>query len=55
MEISPTALHQRVPLIFGSKNEVERVASYHAEYASGKGPDNFASPLFGTRSLFRTQ
>ena len=55
MEMSPTELHQRVPLIFGSKNEVERVAGYHADYASGKEPDTFNSPLFSTRSLFRTQ
>ena len=55
MEMEPTALHQRVPLIFGSKNEVERVAGYHAEYASGKEPDTYSSPLFGTRSLFRSQ
>ncbi|MCX7156808.1 MAG: class 1 fructose-bisphosphatase [Rhodocyclales bacterium] len=55
MELSPKDLHQRVPLIFGSKNEVERVSSYHAEYASGKEPDTFNSPLFSTRSLFRTQ
>ncbi|OHC66123.1 MAG: fructose-bisphosphatase [Rhodocyclales bacterium RIFCSPLOWO2_02_FULL_63_24] len=55
MEMRPQDLHQRVPFIFGSKNEVERVSSYHAEYASGKEPDTFNSPLFATRSLFRTQ
>jgi fructose-1,6-bisphosphatase len=55
MDVPPTQLHQRVPLIFGSKNEVERVSSYHADYASGKEPDTFNSPLFSTRSLFRTQ
>ncbi len=55
MEIAPAELHQRVPLIFGSTHEVERVAGYHREYASGKEPDNFNSPLFATRSLFRTQ
>lgn len=31
MEIEPTGLHQRVPVILGSKNEVERVISYHNE------------------------
>lgn len=55
MEVVPTDLHQRVPLIFGSRNEVERVSGYHEEYASGKEPDTFDSPLFSTRSLFRTQ
>jgi fructose-1,6-bisphosphatase I len=54
MEIAPADLHQRVPLIFGSKSEVERLAQYHNEYASGKEPDTFSSPLFGTRSLFRS-
>jgi fructose-1,6-bisphosphatase len=55
MEMSPTELHQRVPLIFGSKNEVERVTEYHAEYSSGKEPETFNSPLFSSRSLFRTE
>lgn len=31
MEIQPTDLHQRCPVIMGSKNEVERVISYHLE------------------------
>jgi len=29
MEIKPHKLHQRVPVIMGSKNEVEKVVSYH--------------------------
>ncbi len=29
MELKPTGLHQRVPVILGSKNEVERVVGYH--------------------------
>ncbi|GAB4124212.1 MAG: class 1 fructose-bisphosphatase [Sideroxydans sp.] len=29
MEIQPSGLHQRVPVILGSRNEVERVVSYH--------------------------
>ena len=29
MDIQPTELHQRVPVIIGSKNEVDRVTSYH--------------------------
>ena len=29
MELQPTGLHQRVPVILGSKNEVERVVGYH--------------------------
>jgi fructose-1,6-bisphosphatase I len=31
MDLQPEELHQRVPVILGSKNEVERVVSYHKE------------------------
>ena len=31
LDLQPAALHQRVPVILGSKNEVERVARYHQE------------------------
>ncbi len=31
LEIKPTQLHQRVPVVLGSKNEVERVTRYHLE------------------------
>ena len=31
MEVQPQKLHQRIPVIMGSKNEVERVVSYHTE------------------------
>ncbi len=47
--VQPATLHQRVGLVFGSKNEVERIERYHAEPA-GAGR---ASPLFAERSLFR--
>ena len=30
LDIQPTKLHQRVPVFLGSKNEVDRVTSYHA-------------------------
>ncbi|HSV29881.1 MAG TPA: class 1 fructose-bisphosphatase [Candidatus Omnitrophota bacterium] len=36
MEVKPNGLHQRVPVILGSKNEVERIAAYHAEYDAKK-------------------
>ncbi|MBL8491055.1 MAG: fructose-bisphosphatase class I, partial [Rhodocyclaceae bacterium] len=29
LDIQPNALHQRVPVILGSKNEVDRVTRYH--------------------------
>ncbi|MEQ1739968.1 MAG: class 1 fructose-bisphosphatase [Methyloglobulus sp.] len=31
LDIKPTDIHQRVPLILGSKHEVERVVGYHLE------------------------
>jgi fructose-1,6-bisphosphatase I len=31
LDIQPEKLHQRVPVILGSKNEVERVAAYHQD------------------------
>ena len=31
LDLQPTTLHQRVPVILGSKNEVERVSSYHQD------------------------
>ena len=33
MEVEPTALHQRVGVILGSREEVERVQRYHQEAA----------------------
>ncbi|NIA68537.1 class 1 fructose-bisphosphatase [Pelagibius litoralis] len=49
LEIQPDALHQRVPLVFGARDKVERVARYH------KDPHSIAerSPLFARRGLFR--
>jgi len=29
LDIQPTALHQRVGVVLGAKNEVERVTAYH--------------------------
>ncbi|MDR2874983.1 MAG: class 1 fructose-bisphosphatase [Methylobacillus sp.] len=31
LDLQPEALHQRVPVILGSKNEVERIVAYHRE------------------------
>jgi fructose-1,6-bisphosphatase I/sedoheptulose-1,7-bisphosphatase len=51
MDCVPDSLHQRVPLIFGSRNEVERIEQYHRDHAD-LNDDDFS--LFNTRSLFRT-
>ncbi len=34
LDLMPTSLHQRVPVILGSRNEVARLVQYHAEEAS---------------------
>jgi fructose-1,6-bisphosphatase I len=31
LDVKPSKLHERVSVILGSKKEVERVTSYHAE------------------------
>lgn len=49
LKVQPSALHQRIGLIFGSKNEVERIERYHSEPISSKDMD---TPLFAKRSLF---
>jgi fructose-1,6-bisphosphatase len=52
LDLTPEGLHQRVPVILGSRNEVERIARYHVEHASGADRP-YSSPLFNERSLFR--
>jgi fructose-1,6-bisphosphatase I / sedoheptulose-1,7-bisphosphatase len=54
MEVRPQTLHQRIPLILGSRHEVERIERYHAEHLSGTDRP-FTSPLFNERSLFRPE
>src|ERR1700722_15739758 len=54
LDVIPQSLHQRVPLILGSHNEVERIERYHAEHASGTDRP-FSSPLFNERSMFRPE
>lgn len=54
MEVTPESLHQRIPLILGSANEVARIERYHAEWQCGADRP-FSSPLFNERSLFRPE
>ncbi len=51
LEVRPESIHQRVPVILGSRAEVERIALYHQEYEEGIDQP-FSSPLFNNRSLF---
>jgi fructose-1,6-bisphosphatase len=54
LEVMPESLHQRVPLILGSYNEVQRIERYHAEHACGADRP-YSSPLFNERSMFRPE
>ena len=51
-DIVPTSLHQQVPGILGSRDEVERIDRYHVDFLNGDDKP-FKSPLFSTRTLFR--
>jgi fructose-1,6-bisphosphatase len=53
LDIRPESLHQRVPLILGSRAEVERLVAYHAAHDRGEEL-KFQAPLFNDRSLFLT-
>ena len=48
MDVQPESLHQRIGLVFGSSEEVERIESYH----HAEPQDTYVSPLFGKRGLF---
>lgn len=50
LDIVPETLHQRVPLIFGSADEVDHVERMHREPPAA-GAEH--SPLFATRGLLR--
>ncbi len=48
LDMVPTSLHQRVPLIFGASDEVERIERYCRD-----PEETYNAPLFGARGLFR--
>ena len=54
LDVEPEALHQRIPVILGSRNEVARIERYHLEHDAGTDRP-FESPLFNERSLFRPE
>jgi fructose-1,6-bisphosphatase I len=53
LDVAPDSIHQRVPLILGTRAEVERLQGYHHAYDRGEAMV-FEAPLFKQRSLFRT-
>ncbi len=52
LDVVPGGLHERVPVILGSRREVERVVSYHADHDDGLDMP-YTNPLFNVRSLLR--
>jgi len=53
LDIVPQSLQMRVPAVFGSRTEVERLVRYHESHDRGEELV-FETPLFNARSLFRT-
>ena len=53
LDVVPEGIHERVPAILGSREEVDRLERYYAEHARGEDQP-FSTPLFNVRSLFRT-
>ncbi len=49
LEVPPASLHQRIGLVFGSRNEVDRIERYHREAPPADPP----YPLFHEHGLFR--
>lgn len=54
LDVGPRELHQRIPVILGSRAEVERIELYHRDFDTG-ADEPFISPLFNERSLFRPE
>jgi fructose-1,6-bisphosphatase I / sedoheptulose-1,7-bisphosphatase len=52
LEVQPESVHQRIGLVFGSREEVERIERYHAE--GDRGGAEVDTPLFNNMvGLFR--
>ncbi|HYD32502.1 MAG TPA: class 1 fructose-bisphosphatase [Azospirillaceae bacterium] len=56
LDVEPTELHQRIPLIFGSSEEVRRIENLYREAAAASPAEKVSeidTPLFNSRGLFR--
>jgi hypothetical protein len=49
LDLPPESLGQRVALMFGAANEIERLELYHRDHNERE----YDAPLFGARGLFR--
>ncbi|HUD43587.1 MAG TPA: class 1 fructose-bisphosphatase [Dokdonella sp.] len=54
LDVEPESIHQRIPVVLGTREEVERIERYHREHEDGTDRP-FVSPLFNERSLFRPE
>ena len=53
LDVTPEHIHQQVPLLLGSRPDVEQLQGYHQAYDRGESMV-FDSPLFKQRSIYRT-
>lgn len=51
MNIKPEDVHQRVPVVIGSRNEVQLVERYHHDYDNGNN-ENDKLPFYSDRSFY---
>jgi fructose-1,6-bisphosphatase I/sedoheptulose-1,7-bisphosphatase len=51
LDVGPTDIHQRIGLVFGTRDEVERIERYHHDHHQDDSTSDL--PFYGTRGLFR--
>ncbi len=54
LDVIPETLHQQIPIMMGSQEEIQRIEQYHESYDAGSDKP-FQSPLFNERSLYRAE
>jgi len=52
LDVVPREIHERIPVVLGSRREVERIVRHHADHDRGLDRP-YTSPLFNLRSLLR--
>jgi fructose-1,6-bisphosphatase I len=53
LDVEPVSIHQRTPLVFGCRRDVQLIERYHAMHDGGEALV-FDAPLFKKRTIFRT-
>ena len=57
LEIEPKDIHQRVPFLFGAREEIDRIERYHADpdlNTHDTAEEELDLPFFAARGLFRS-